>query len=235
MAQAEGHAQWLGTAVPSKSWFPMSCCAPPASTKPPFTVSRVLSALMLLLTSPVSVYTRDISVPARFAVIAVGEGQIAESLCLRSQAVFGEIKPFSAGRKEGELGALRAVRCACLRVFVCSYLSAAGVRRRRARLGARSGRLPRPGPRGGGARARSAPWRPRRGGAALPAAVRALPAARRLREGGDIPLPAPSLGGLGKGAAPQGTAERGGGSAAAALGPARSSGGSAGTAGRWRG
>lgn len=49
--------------------------------------------------------------PARLAVISVGEGQIAESLCLRSQAVFREIKPFSLGRKEGEPGPLRAVLC----------------------------------------------------------------------------------------------------------------------------
>lgn len=110
------------------------------------------------------------------------------ALC--SQAVFREITPFSLGRKEGEPGPLRAAQCACLGVNVCSYFSAAGVRCCRARLGARTGRVPGPGP-CGGARARSAPWRPRRGGAASPAAVRALPAARRLQAGWDPSLPSP--------------------------------------------
>lgn len=92
--------------------------------------------------------------PVRLAVIGVGEGQIAASLCLRSRAVFREIKPFSVGRKEGELGLLRAVLCVCLTVYVCSHLPAAGVRWRRARLGGPHGEGPsagalrrrRPGP-----------------------------------------------------------------------------------------
>lgn len=66
--------------------------------------------------------------PARLAVIAVGEGQIAESLCLRSQAVFREIKPFSVGRKEGEPGPACSSVCLSHGLCVCSYSSTAGAR-----------------------------------------------------------------------------------------------------------
>lgn len=118
--------------------------------------------------------------PARLAVIAVGEGQIAEWLCLRSHAVFREIKPYSVGRKEGEPGPLRAVLCACLTVYVCSYLSAAGVRWRRARLG----------PARGGA--------PGRGPAAAAPGPAALPGGR----GGAVPPSRRSAGSAGDSAAP---------------------------------
>lgn len=82
--------------------------------------------------------------------------------------------------------------CVCVLRFMCAVIYLQQVCDGAERgSGARTGRVPRPRPCGGGARARSAPWRPRRGSAAFPAVVRALHLARRLRDGGDVSLPSP--------------------------------------------